>query len=156
MKRFICLGAAFALALVLVVSASSSPSKADSITTNPTYAIQTQDNSNYVITVTTSAVVTVTMMNRDYTLVHLGIQNDGSTASVSTDYAVMQPTKASDGSAITIAADYTDGAKLIVGAGASATFSGNDIINGNDGPAEVQIKAVGHGCKMMFIRGHKL
>ena len=118
-----------------------------------TYAIQNQDSSNYVITVTTSAAVTVTMMNRDYTLVHLGIQDDGSTPSVATDYVVMQPTKKSDGTAITIDATYTDGAKLIVLSGAAATFSANDILNGADGPCEVQLKAVGHGAKMMLVRG---
>lgn len=119
-----------------------------------TYTIQTNGTTNQVITVTTASAVTVTLAAADYTLVHLNIQNDGSTASVSTDYAVMMNKANPDGTAVTMDASYTDGAKMIVGAGAAATFTGQLIPNGPDGPCEIQIQAVGHGCKMELIRGH--
>lgn len=121
------------------------------------YTGETDGNQNFVITVTTSATVTITLADADYTLVHLNIQNDGSTASVSTDYAVMMNQQTPAGTAVTMDATYNDAGngKCIVQAGAAATFNASAVPQGSDGPHEIQIKAVGHGCKMELIRGHK-
>ena len=100
--------------------------------------------------------MTVLLADADWSLVHLNIQNDGSTPSVSTDYAVMMNQQTPAGAAVTMAANYNDGGngKCIVAAGASATFNGTAVPQGSDGPHEIQIKAVGHGAKMELIRGH--
>lgn len=107
-----------------------------------------------VITVTTSAVVTITLDNSDYTLIHLNIQNDGTTPSVSTDYVVTMNNQTAAGVAVTMDATYTDGLKMITLAGAACTFAATNVPLGADGPHEIQLKAVGHGCKMCLIRGH--
>lgn len=119
-----------------------------------TYDSIAQDNNNVLVTVTTSATVTVTLAQADYTLVHLGIQNDGTTPSVSTDILVMMNQQTAAAAAVSMAANYTDGNKLIVNAGAAATFPASLIPAGSDGPHEIQLKCVGHGCKACLIRGH--
>ncbi len=120
------------------------------------YTINTAGVNNQVITVLTSGVKNIVLATSDYTLVHLNIQNDGTTASVSTDYAVVMNNQNAAGTAVTMDATYGDNGdgKIIVGAGAAATFNGALVPQGADGPCEIQIKAVGHGCKMELIRGH--
>lgn len=106
-----------------------------------------------VVTVTTGATIKVTLAGDDFSFSHLGLQNDGTTASVSTDYVVVMREKDTNGAAVTLTADATDGVKLIVFARGSGTFPGRLIPNGTDGPAEVQIRAVGNGCKLQIMRG---
>lgn len=106
-----------------------------------------------VITVTTAAVVNVTLTSDDYTIVHLGIQNDGSTASVSTDKVFVMRNQDETGAAVTMAANLNDGIKLPLLSGSSATFSGFDVPTGADGKYEIQLKAVGNGAKVLIIRG---
>ena len=106
-----------------------------------------------VISVTTSAVVKIVMPDNDALIAHLGIQDDGSTASDSTDYVVIMRDKDENGTAVTMAANYSDGVKLIVKANGAATFRARRIPDGADGVREVQIKAVGHGAKLQVIRG---
>lgn len=150
-KKWLALGIVMAVAIA-IGAIQEMPAKAGGIGAAD-YVLETVDNSLYLITVTTSAAVKITLTDADYTLVHLNIQNDGSTASVSTDYAVVQVVTDNAGAAVSSAANYTDGAKLIVGAGAAATFQTHTIATGTDGQHEIQIKAVGHGAKMQLIRG---
>ena len=152
MKRFVGLVLAFALAFV-AVTWTNPKTHADGIGA-ASYDLTGVDGYNQSITVTTAAVVTIVLDDCDYTLVHLNIQNDGTTASVSTDYVVMMNQQTNAGGSVTMAANYTDGNKTIVAAGAAATFNASTIPTGADGPREVQIKAVGHGCKAQLIRGH--
>lgn len=154
MKKRIAILALVGLIVTYLCLSPTQPLKADGIGA-ASYDLTGVNGFNQIITVTTSAVVTIVLDDCDYTLVHLNIQNDGSTASVSTDYIVMMNQQKADGTSVTMAANYTDGNKTIVGAGAAATFNASPIPLGADGPREIQIKAVGHGCKAELIRGHK-
>jgi hypothetical protein len=104
--------------------------------------------------VTTNANVTVVLSDADYTLVHLGIQDDGSTASGAGDYIVMMPSRNADGTSITMDVSYAAGKKMIIRQGAAATFNATPIPDGPDGPREVQLKAAFHGAACQLIRGH--
>ena len=130
------------------------PAKADGIGA-ASYDCTGQDASNQIITVTTSATVTVILADADWTIAHTGVQDDGSTASVSTDYAVAMASKTSAGGSVTMDNTYADGAKIITPSGVPATFNATLIPAGPDGQHEIQIKANGHGCKMQLIRGRR-
>lgn len=104
------------------------------------------------ITVTTSAVVTVMISADVYTVVHRNLQNDGSTASVSTDEVFIMNAYDSAGAAVTMAATHADGYKLSLVAGSAATLNGLDVPRAPDGTIIVQLKAAGHGAKFIFKR----
>ncbi len=102
-----------------------------------------------VITVSTSAVTTVSLTQHDYMIAHVGYQSDGTTASVAGDYIVVM--NASD----TMAASLADGKKLPIFAGGSATFRGWDCSYiAADNAIEVQLKAVGHSAKVLVLKGN--
>ena len=106
-----------------------------------------------VITVTTSATVTVYVSGDDLTIVHLNIQNDGSTASVSTDRIYVMRKLDGAAAAVTMVTDLTDGVKLPINAGGSASITGKFVTRGSDGQKEIQIKATGNGAKVLLLRG---
>ncbi len=106
-----------------------------------------------VLTVTTSAATKVVFPDNDVQIVHLGIQNDGSTASASGDYIVVMREKTEAGAAVSMAANLNDGIKLPIFGPGSATIRATDVPAGTDGPHEIQIQAVGHGAKVLIIRG---
>lgn len=121
-----------------------------------TYTAEDTGKNSQIITPVTGSVVTITLTDDDWQLVHLNVQNDGSTASAATDYVVVMNQQTPAGAAVTMAATYADGGngKLIIGANLARDFSGKYIPAGSDGPHEIQIQAVGHGCKMALIRKH--
>lgn len=101
----------------------------------------------YVITVTTSSTSTIQLPTSDVAVVHLGIQNDGSTDSATGDRIVLMHGTA------TMDATTADGEKAIVNPRGSVIFRGQDLRKNDDGPRALQIKAIGHGAKVMLIRG---
>jgi len=117
-----------------------------------TYSTVGLGNGSQEITVTTSAVVTVTVTTDTYTVVHLNLQNDGSTASVSTDVVFIQGKVNSAGTAIAMAPTHADGTKLPLLAGAAATLSGRDVPPNSDGTRTIQLQALGHGAKVLIKR----
>jgi len=106
-----------------------------------------------IITVTTSATKTVIIPDDEITFVHLNIQDDGTTASASTDRVMIMLKTAVTGTSQTIDTSLDDEDKCPLVAGGSATFPGLYVTNGPSGPREVQLKASGNGAKVLIIRG---
>ena len=106
-----------------------------------------------VITVLTSGVKKVLLPNHDVTLVHLNMQNDGATPSDSEDKIFIMRDKDAAGSVVTMAENFTDGVKAPLWAGGSVTFRGQDVPVGADSGREIQIKATGHGAKVLLLKG---
>lgn len=103
-----------------------------------------------LITVTTSAAFTVKLTkDHEYTIVHLGLQSDGSTASATTDTVVVQNSDAVS------AANMTDGTKLPVFSRSVAVVQARDVSKGADGLPELQLKATGTGCKVLILKGQR-
>ena len=157
----ILLGAAIPIFfLVCVMGACGvfipTPAKAGGIGA-ATYNAAIPANQNLLITVSSNSNCTVCLADSDYTLVHLNINSANWTqASTSGDYVVMMNQQTPAGVAVTMQATYDDNGngKTIIQAGASVTFNGDFVPQGSDGQHEIQLQAVGHGCKMMLIRGH--
>jgi hypothetical protein len=108
-----------------------------------------------IVTAITSNGNSCVLGKEDYTIVHLGIQEDGSSASTSTDYVVISRIWGAARSAVTTDPNLGDGIKLPIMAGASVTLPGDACPQGPDGQYEIQFQAVGHGAKLLILKGRK-
>ncbi len=108
-----------------------------------------------VFTVLTNADTTIAVPSNDVLIMHTGIQNDGSTASASTDYIVVMNAFTGDGTTgVTMAASYAAGSKLVITPGAGFTLRGADCSFGTtDASNEIIIRAVGHGATVQIVKG---
>lgn len=104
----------------------------------------------YVLTVLTSGTKKVKLpAKQDVAIVHLGLQNDGSTASVSGDSLIVMQAVDS------MAANNDDGEKAIIFSQGSVTIQGKDAKGADDGDRVIQLQAVSHGCKVQFVLGNQ-
>ena len=126
----------FALSLALAVNAFAA---AD---------LDFTDKPFYVISILTSGTKTILLPNEDVTVVHLGLQDDGSTASVSTDKLILMH------GADAMAANTNDGEKAIVFQSGSITFRGRDSRGSTTGDRVLQLRATGNGAKILIIKGN--
>lgn len=102
------------------------------------------------LAVTTSATKLIGVNDNDITIAHIGLQNDGATASVSTDYVIVMLSNATMGDVTTA------GSKLYIPAGGSATIRGFDgLYVAADGLREFIVQAYGHGAMLQIIKGSK-
>lgn len=107
----------------------------------------------YVLAVTTAAAKTITLQDNDVQIVHLNVQDDAGTASVSGDYVMVMRTIDENGSAVSMATTFAAGVKLPIYAGGGATFRARGIPESANGKREIQIKAVGHDARVLIING---
>lgn len=120
-----------------------------------TYDMRGLGNQSQEITVTTSATVTITVeYGVRYTIAHLNRQDDGSTASVSTDTVFLMNAYDSDGNTVTMAATHADGNKIPILAGAVGSLNSAYVPPTVPGGTTcvVQLKASGHGAKLLITR----
>lgn len=100
-----------------------------------------------VIAVATNAVKKI-LLSKSYRYVfkHSGIQSDGSTAAVSTDYVVLMDAVA------TMAATAAAGKKHLISADKTPLIiDGKTILAGADGNNEVQVQAAGNGAMLQIF-----
>lgn len=100
--------------------------------------------------VTTGGPFTINVPDEDVLVAHLGVQDDGTTPSVATDYVVVM--NQSDA----MVASLAPGTKMVVFSGGVGTFRGGDVSVGSSGQREIHIQAVGHGATVQLIKGYKI
>lgn len=100
------------------------------------------------LAVTTGSSKIIGTSDNDLVIAHTGLQNDGATASVATDYVIVMISGA------TMSDVTTAGVKLYIPAGGSATIRGFDLpFVAADGVRECIIQAYGHGAMIQVIKG---
>lgn len=117
------------------------------------YDFRSSDQPWMVVTILTSGVRNITLPDHDITIVHLSVQNDGTTASVATDKIFVMRNQDAAGAAVTMAENFTDGVKVPITPGGSVSFRAQDVPVGADNAREIQIKATGNGAKVLLIKG---
>lgn len=100
-----------------------------------------------LITVGTGADVTISTTEHPIKIIHLGLQDDGTTASASTDRLWIGH------SADTLTATIADGNKIVLLPGGSCEIQGKDIKRSADGSHVLRLRSTGNECKVQLIRG---
>ena len=106
-----------------------------------------------VITVLTSGVKRVSVPDHDILIQHLNVQNDGSTASASTDRLYVMRDRDAAGENVSMAANLNDGVKALIEPGGAVVIRGFDVPIGRDGVRALQLQATGNGCKVQLVKG---
>ncbi len=100
------------------------------------------------LAVTTGSTKLIGVGENDVTIAHIGLQNDGATASVATDYVIVMISTAS------MSDVTTAGSKIYIPAGGSVTFRGFDLpFVAADNAHECIVQAYGHGAMLQIIKG---
>ena len=108
-----------------------------------------------VVTAITTNANTFTASGDDFTIVHLGYREDGQTASSTGDYVLLARVYSTGTTTGGTDLNLADGVKAPIFPGGSITFPSDYVPQGKNGPHEVQFQAIGHGAKLLVIRGRK-
>ena len=102
------------------------------------------------IVVPTGSITTILLPRHNVLLRHTDFQDDLS-ASVAGDHVIVMQATKQDGTPQIMSADRSAGEKLIIEAGLSVTFRGDDIRTGTNGDREIQLQAVTNGALVQVL-----
>ena len=105
-----------------------------------------------VIKVLTTEVYKIILPRHDCLIRHMNIQDDESTASAATDFIVVMHLVDKAGVAQVMAANRAAGEKMIIDAGQSNVFRGDDLRdNVTEGERAIQLQAIGNGAMVQIL-----
>ena len=105
-----------------------------------------------VIKVLNNAVFKIILPRHDCLIRHMNIQNDESTVSAATDSVVVMHLVDKNGDAQAMDATRAAGEKMIVDAGQSNVFRGDDLRdNVSEGEQAIQLQAIGNGAMVQIL-----
>jgi hypothetical protein len=119
------------------------------------YSLATAGQPWAIVTAITTNGNSCVLAADDYTVVHLGYQENGVTASVAGDYVLLSRVWNTSGAAAGATMDLADGVKAPLFPGASITFPAANVPIGSHGTHEIQFQGVTHGAKLLIIRGRQ-
>ena len=105
-----------------------------------------------LIKVLTSGVYKIIVPRHDVLIRHTNIQNDETTVSVATDKIVVMHLVDKAGAVQVMAANMAEGEKMIIDAGQSNVFRGDDLRdNVTEGERAIQLQAIGNGAMVQIL-----